>query len=373
MKKQSLGFLFAFFSVSLTAGCGSNDVKSSGGASADGLKPPPVNSNSTQANNPGDGGTDKSGMAPAHQQPQGGTAGQPVPVVIPDKTQPLTVSVVNSCQLSPVKTDQELRTLGFISEKGVVYNSHQGENAVTNVYSVSQGAPRPLIVFNHGMGGAPVGFDASFRRLVSEGYAVISPGHLNEDKAIFPQHVADVRCAIRWAKANAKKYNFDPERISVAGFSMGGWISGVVGTTLGAQGVDGPCTTNDTSPLSIRSVVTTAAMFDFLAKDPAAPNWVLDVTFGAARDEAKMKLASAIHNISPQTPPFVVIHGGADPGIPRSQPEAFAKALTAAKIPNALLMQEGEGHAPKGGGQLLYVGGDPRLECTVLKFFKDTL
>ena len=51
-----------------------------------------------------------------------------------------------------------------------------------------------------------------------------------EGGAAFPRPVVDVSMAIAHIRRNAEKYNINPERIFVCGFSAGGHLSGSVGT-----------------------------------------------------------------------------------------------------------------------------------------------
>jgi acetyl esterase/lipase len=50
-------------------------------------------------------------------------------------------------------------------------------------------------------------------------------------KVIWPAQIHDCKAAIRWLRANAKKYDFDPERIGVWGVSAGGHLVSLLGTT----------------------------------------------------------------------------------------------------------------------------------------------
>ncbi len=56
---------------------------------------------------------------------------------------------------------------------------------------------------------------------------------------IFPAQIHDAKAAIRWVRANAKKYNVDPDRIGVTGGSAGGHLSLLVGLTDPASGLEG--------------------------------------------------------------------------------------------------------------------------------------
>ena len=61
--------------------------------------------------------------------------------------------------------------------------------------------------------------------LVESGeYIGVSVGYRLSGEAIWPAQIFDCKAAIRWLRANAKKYNLDPDRIGVTGTSAGGHL-----------------------------------------------------------------------------------------------------------------------------------------------------
>jgi len=82
---------------------------------------------------------------------------------------------------------------------------------------VSKG-PRPLIIWVHGgawRGGSKDRSPAV--RFVDEGYAVTSINYRLSQHAVFPAQVQDCKAAVRWLRANAGKYGYDPNRFGVSG------------------------------------------------------------------------------------------------------------------------------------------------------------
>lgn len=62
------------------------------------------------------------------------------------------------------------------------------------------------------------------------GYNCFLVNYSVNDKAAFPAPVVDVSRAIVHIRRNAKKYNVDPERVYVIGFSAGGHLAASIGT-----------------------------------------------------------------------------------------------------------------------------------------------
>src|SRR5207249_1056789 len=99
--------------------------------------------------------------------------------------------------------------------------------------------PRPVVVWTHG-GGWQAGNKASgaarLAGLVATGdYGGVSVGYRLTDVTAWPGQIHDCKAAIRWIRANAKKYNLDPDRIGVWGSSAGGHLVSMLGTSAGVK------------------------------------------------------------------------------------------------------------------------------------------
>ena len=105
-----------------------------------------------------------------------------------------------------------------------------------DLWTVKSSKPAPLVVYFHGGGfkmGDKHGFsrNAMLRKYHPEGVAFASVNypflvHTNKDYFKIMDHCAE---AVRFLLVNAKKYNLDKKRISVAGASAGALISCHVG------------------------------------------------------------------------------------------------------------------------------------------------
>jgi acetyl esterase/lipase len=104
-----------------------------------------------------------------------------------------------------------------------------------------QPAPCRLIIWIHG--GA---FRTGDRRqgvealpLVEKGYAVASITYRLSQEAIFPALIHDCKTAVRWLRAHAALYGFDPGRFGAWGPSAGGYLVSFLGTTAGVAEFEG--------------------------------------------------------------------------------------------------------------------------------------
>ena len=93
----------------------------------------------------------------------------------------------------------------------------------------------PVVIFssgsawmaNNGRQGGP----ALAAELNKAGYAVAGVAIRTSAQTTFPGQLHDIKAAIRWLRANAGKYNLDPDRIGIAGESSGGWLAAMAAVT----------------------------------------------------------------------------------------------------------------------------------------------
>ncbi len=131
--------------------------------------------------------------------------------------------------------------------------------------------PFPVIVAIHG--GAFMGGDKRDAQLtpmlagLARGYAVVSINYRMSGEATFPALVHDVKAAIRWVRANAVRYLFDPGRIAVWGGSAGGYLALMAGVSAGAPELDDPALGHGKQSSSVQAVVDWFGPTDFLKMD----------------------------------------------------------------------------------------------------------
>ena len=94
--------------------------------------------------------------------------------------------------------------------------------------------PLPVILYIHGggwfLGSRDEGHDAS-GRFAEGGYFAATVDYRLGGEAAFPAAIHDVKAAVRFIKANAEELGVDPSRIGVVGYSAGGHLVALLGTT----------------------------------------------------------------------------------------------------------------------------------------------
>jgi acetyl esterase/lipase len=227
--------------------------------------------------------------------------------------------------------------------------------------------PTPVIVFVSGNGWRSIDRAALVPQLApfaKAGYLVASIDYRIIGEATFPEPLKDVKSAIRFLRANARKYNLDPDHIGIWGNSAGGQLSALAATTGDAREFE-----NDKWP-GVSSAVQAAVLWyapSDLSTLPNDPRYVESAHMGLdVRDPAnadQVRRASPLAYVSAATPPVLLVHGTADKVVPIEHSTRLYEALIAAKVPSTLLKVDGAGHS---FGQ---VSSQPEVMAQMLAFF----
>ncbi|MES2595241.1 MAG: alpha/beta hydrolase [Verrucomicrobiota bacterium] len=268
---------------------------------------------------------------------------------------------------------------GIKMERDVSYIPDGDEAQKLDLYLPEKASEKPLPLIVHIHGGGWVGgskFPCAVSGMVTKGYAVASIEYRFSQKAIFPAQIQDCQAAIRWLRANSKKYNFDTSKVGVIGGSAGGHLSALVGTsggkktfaTIGGnedQSDKVQCVCDIFGPADFSTVVQQAAddknvknIFEFnTPKDPYSS------LIGTKLDnEAKADAVSPIHYVSADSPPFLILHGTHDALVPYAQSVQLEAALKEKGVPVWLQKLPGSGH----GGAAF---GKPSIILLMANFF----
>ncbi len=238
-----------------------------------------------------------------------------------------------------------------------------------DIYLPDKGSgPFPVIMAFHG--GAFMGCDKADLQVLpaleglKRGYAVVSPNYRMSGEAKFPALVQDAKVAVRWVRANASKYLFDPQRVAAWGGSAGGYLSTMLGTSAGIIGLEDLSLGNPDQPCNVQAVVAWYGPTNFLKMDehlaesgllpppgfrhnePDSPESLL---MGRTITEVpeKVKVASPETYIRPSAPPFLLQHGTKDATVPVQQSIEFAKRLREVLGDSKVILEliEGAEHA----------------------------
>lgn len=154
------------------------------------------------------------------------------------------------------------------------------------------------------------------RPFVEQGFIVADIDWREPPTSKLPTGVQDVKCAIRYLRANAEKFNLDPNRIGVFGCSRGGHMAALVGVTDASANKEGGFGFADKS-----SQMQAVAMFDGIANFKTnyadAPDELSEIHGIASFDDSLVARLSPIKYASPDDPPFFILASDSDGGAPK--------------------------------------------------------
>jgi acetyl esterase/lipase len=222
---------------------------------------------------------------------------------------------------------------------------------VLDLHIPSGDGPHPVLVWVHG-GGWRGGSRAMGHavKLAQHGYAVAAPQYRLSGEAKFPAQVHDLKGALRWLRAHAQTFRLDPDHIAGWGASAGGFLVSLLALTGGDAEWEGNVGGNLDESSHLQAAVTYFAVSDLLAMasptgDTLADQMATDLLGYTVRQRpGAARQASPIGNIRQDAPPFLLLHGDADPMVPHAQSQSLHDALSAAGAQSTLINVPGAIH-----------------------------
>ena len=228
----------------------------------------------------------------------------------------------------------------------IPYCSPGGNVQKLDLYTPSnRSADAPVIVHVHGgswTGGKKSDSDMVpyLAALTNADFIVASINYRLAPASPFPAQIQDVKCAIRFLRANAAKYHINPAHIGIFGESAGGHLAALAGTAQEVTAFE----TNEYAGVSDKAdaVVDLFGPTDLVTYVQTEPIVVAGIkTFLGSYSP---QLASPTHYVSPTSAPMLIMHGDSDILVPYSQSQQLYDALSGAGIPTTLVKVANAGH-----------------------------
>ena len=215
-------------------------------------------------------GAEAPGPARSAAAPQAFTAEAPLPKRhVPAGASPEIPLPVNPWAYCP-KTDRSGLYVATVPvPKGVPGNMNPMQRKsfdlfIDLIYPKKREGRLPVIVNVHGFGGSHHNFERTTEAFLERGFAVASIDYRLTPPCTGREPVQDAKGCIRYLKAHADELGLDPERIGIAGGSMGGYITGMIAADNGAPAFEGTVGGNTDFDSSVKASVTGYGPMDLM-------------------------------------------------------------------------------------------------------------
>lgn len=191
--------------------------------------------------------------------------------------------------------------------------------------------------------------------LARNGFAAAVIDHRLSSEAVFPAQINDCKAAVRWLRANRAEYGLDAEQIGAWGSSSGGHLASLLGVAGDVAALEGDAGNPDQTS-RVQAVVNFFGPTDFLQMQVhALPGSRLDhdsanspesrlIGGPIQENREKVRLANPITYVTPDGPPFLIVHGEQYPLVPWHQSELLFESLKEAQVEVSFYKIAGAGH-----------------------------
>lgn len=232
----------------------------------------------------------------------------------------------------------------------VPFKKVEGHNLFADFYIPENEEKPPVILWIHGGGWKDLNRKwCLVLPQLERGYAVCSVDYRYSDEAPFPAQMLDLKDALLFVKASSDKYGYDASRVILSGDSAGGHLCTLLGVSAGNSdwekpGEDysvqavvdfcGPCRIGDCNDIETEEISPVSQLLGIFDSNKAMLG--------------RSAMASPDTYINGSEPPFLILHGSADPAVSPDQSRALRNALEAAGVPVHMYLVPGGVHGLSG-------------------------
>ena len=233
-------------------------------------------------------------------------------------------------------------------ERGIAYQgTDKPKLTVYRPRGLAGRAPAVMAVhggtWTHGDGGKMHGFAKAIAR---HGFVVFKVGYTyaTRKRAGFPRQRIELRRAIRWMRAHARRFRIDPSRIGALGSSSGAHLvalTAMYGRAPLTRGARVKAAVVWSAPLNLTRL-RKGWLARAIRKFVGCQRWC----------KRTLRRASPIHHVSRGDPALLMFNGDREL-LPLSQPRSMATKLRAARVPHRVSIIGSHRHGAKNADVLL--------------------
>ena len=220
-------------------------------------------------------------------------------IVIPDSAMPVNVKI----------------------NKNISYTITHEKNLYLDVYSPTNKSGQKLaaVLMVHGGGwrsGDRSHNNTLARQLAARGFLTVTADYRLSTDALYPAGINDLKTAVSWLRKNAESYRIDTNKIAILGFSAGGQLAALMGTTNEEQIYKSSIKNHSSKVQAIIDIDGTLAFIhpesgegDDSRSTSAATYWF---GFSKMQKPELWNEAGALNHVGASTPPILFINSSVD-------------------------------------------------------------
>ena len=220
--------------------------------------------------------------------------------------------------------------------RDIRYAPGAGRRHLLDVYAPREGVAGAPVLFQVHGGGWVIGHKRQqalplMLHMAARGWVCVAANYRLSPRATFPEHLIDLKLALRWIRQHVADYGGDPRFVAVTGGSAGGHLSAMVALTANDPAYQPEFEDVDTS---IQAAVPFYGVYDFTNRfghdhRDGMRGFLERIVLKTRYDEdaAAFERASPIHRVHAEAPPFFVIQGSHDSLVPVEQARDFVRLL----------------------------------------------
>ena len=232
------------------------------------------------------------------------------------------------------------------------------------IYPQTGARTYPCIVWICGGGWAQMDRGAHMTYLADlarRGFVVASVDYRLGHESPFPGALIDIKAAIRYLRAHAGRYSINPDKFGVMGESAGGYLTAMIAVASRGGAAQVKQKSQNVDQNSLDYDFEKGEYLDFSSEVQAACPWYMPCDIAGlvgsepwrlpffagdmTNSPAYRRYINPVSYITPEAPPFLILHGTADTLVPIAQGEMMYEALLAQNVDARLVALEGEAHA----------------------------
>ncbi len=239
--------------------------------------------------------------------------------------------------------------------RNIVFHEAGGIRLKLDIYRAKNFKPGcPVVLHVHGgawmVGSKDDQGKPQSYRLAAHGWLVVSANYRLSPRFSWPDHIIDVKAAIKWIREHGAEFGGDPRFIAITGGSAGGHLAALAALTANDPQFQPGFEEVDTT---VQACVPFYGVYDFTDRlgiwkhsllRPMLERRIFKKRFLEARET--FEKASPVTRVNALAPPFLLVHGTRDTLVPIEELKAFVEVLRAtSKAPVCAAALPGAQHA----------------------------